>query len=241
MCVGKWSRRACSAPRPSSRYVTWGFVSGSGGFSVVVDRSAEDSVSADLAVERDGGVVVGRALLAALVWQPVIVEVSGVAGADDESLAPGTVGRVLLPDDGAGCSHRAASAGRRRPRRRGQAVGGTRAISARSMPRQPSCDTGDLTSYVSTAGRVSVCCPRVLVVWGTDRRVKALAGHGPGARQRGGSGQASWCWLTNRRRPHDRVLPLRVTRAAAELVRARPAGRRAAHGWSRSREPPGRR
>jgi hypothetical protein len=53
--------------------VTWGFVSGSGGFSVVVDRSAEDSVSADLAVERDGGVVVGRALLAALVWQPVIV------------------------------------------------------------------------------------------------------------------------------------------------------------------------
>jgi hypothetical protein len=53
-------------------------VCGSGDPSVLVDHSSEDSVSADLAVERDddGGLMVGRALLAALVWT-VIVEVSG--------------------------------------------------------------------------------------------------------------------------------------------------------------------
>jgi hypothetical protein len=34
--------------KPSSRYVTWGFVCGLGDFSVLLDHSAEDSVSADL-------------------------------------------------------------------------------------------------------------------------------------------------------------------------------------------------
>jgi len=63
-------------------------VCGSGDSSVLVDHSAEDSVSADWALERDddGGVVVGRALLAALVW-PVIVEVSGELVQDRDGVA----------------------------------------------------------------------------------------------------------------------------------------------------------
>jgi hypothetical protein len=63
-------------------------VCGSGDVSALVDHSAEDSVSVDLTVERDddGGVVVGRALLAALVW-PVIVEVSGVLVHDRDGVA----------------------------------------------------------------------------------------------------------------------------------------------------------
>ncbi|MDT7753875.1 MAG: hypothetical protein QOD96_7537, partial [Pseudonocardiales bacterium] len=47
--------------------------------SVLVDHAAKDAVSANRRVERDNGrrVVVGRALIAALVWS-VIVEVSDV-------------------------------------------------------------------------------------------------------------------------------------------------------------------
>jgi hypothetical protein len=59
--------------------VTWGSSAGSGGSSVLVDHAAEDAVSSDWGVERDdgGGLVVGWALLAGLVWS-VVVEVSGV-------------------------------------------------------------------------------------------------------------------------------------------------------------------
>jgi hypothetical protein len=59
--------------------VSWGFVVvGSGGSSVFVDRAAEDTVAVDRGVERDdgGGVVVGRAVFAALVWAVVVI-VSG--------------------------------------------------------------------------------------------------------------------------------------------------------------------
>jgi hypothetical protein len=50
-------------------------VIGSGGSAVFVDRAAEDAVAVDWGVERDdgGGVVVGWAVLAALVWAVVVV------------------------------------------------------------------------------------------------------------------------------------------------------------------------
>jgi hypothetical protein len=67
--------------------VTWRFT-GSGGSSVFVDHAAEDSVPADRSVERDDarGVVVGWAVIAALVW-PMIVEVLGVLVEDCRGVA----------------------------------------------------------------------------------------------------------------------------------------------------------
>jgi hypothetical protein len=56
--------------------VSWGFGVGSGGSSVFVDHSAENLVAADWGVDRhdEGRVVVGRVLVASLVW-PVVIEV----------------------------------------------------------------------------------------------------------------------------------------------------------------------
>jgi hypothetical protein len=78
----------CSAPKLFAQCLTWGSSAGSGGSSVLVDHAAEDTVSSDWGVERDddGRVVVGWALLAALVG-PVIVEVLGVLVEDRRGVA----------------------------------------------------------------------------------------------------------------------------------------------------------
>jgi hypothetical protein len=69
------------------RLVSWSFGVGSGGSSVFVDHSVEDLVPVDWRVGRrdEGGVVVGRAVLASLVW-PVIVEMPEVLVKDDEGV-----------------------------------------------------------------------------------------------------------------------------------------------------------
>jgi hypothetical protein len=55
--------------------VSWGFVVGSGCSSVFVDHAAKDAVAVDRGVERDGvgGVVVGWAVLAALVRAVIVI------------------------------------------------------------------------------------------------------------------------------------------------------------------------
>ena len=59
--------------------MSWSFGVGSGGSSVFVDHATEDLVATDGAVDRDdeGRIVVGRAVLASLVW-PVIIEMPEV-------------------------------------------------------------------------------------------------------------------------------------------------------------------